>query len=174
MTATLSQSDIRHIPFGERDYPHDLPIDIETLSDSEMYSPWFVILHTPTGDDRRVSGMGEVPDWFPLILPALSQCLFLKENWDSYGARRIFPEAVESAVSILASLPRNVPKPAIVPTSEGNIQLEWHESGIDLELEVGRRGLQHVYFEDCIHNISKAFDPFEIFDIRPLLAPLIK
>lgn len=40
------------------------------------------------------------------------------------------------------------PAPSCVPTSEGGIQLEWHRSGIDLEIEISPRGTVGVYFRN--------------------------
>ena len=57
----------------------------------------------------------------------------LELNWDSYGAPPIDSRIIDAAVRI-AELLRN--PPAIVPTSSGGVQLEWHALGIDFEIEI--------------------------------------
>ena len=79
----------------------------------------------------------------------LNSLLDLDENWDSYGAHRVNVEAVFATIQVLASvLQEDTPLPTFVPTPSGNVQLEWHESGIDLEVEVHPSGIIEVYFED--------------------------
>ncbi len=58
-------------------------------------------------------------------------------DWDSYGAARIQPPAVWQAVRLLSEIMANdVPPPSIVPTSDGGLQLEWHQEEADLEMDV--------------------------------------
>lgn len=70
----------------------------------------------------------------------------LRPNWDSYGGLPIRREAIENALTILiAVLAKGVPLPAIVPTSSGGVQLEWHNVACDIELEVTET-LTSVFF----------------------------
>ena len=59
--------------------------------------------------------------------------LALPENWDSYGAPKITSSAVDAALRLRAAL---ATEPAMVPTSKGGVQLEWHDRGFDVELEL--------------------------------------
>jgi hypothetical protein len=66
----------------------------------------------------------------------LGQLLMMPSGWDSYGARKIQLACVASAFeTALAILQDDMPPPAVVPTSGGGVQLEWHTRGIDLEIE---------------------------------------
>lgn len=63
----------------------------------------------------------------------------LEGNWDSYGASRLRPEAVDQALLILAralSTRADLADPMIVPTSEGGLQLEWDHDRTHLEIEI--------------------------------------
>lgn len=55
------------------------------------------------------------------------------EDWDSYGARKIDPRAIERAILLLDSLPGNWQP---VPCSDGGVQLEMHEGGFDIEITI--------------------------------------
>lgn len=58
-------------------------------------------------------------------------------NWDFYGAESISPISAYFAVSFLDFFVRqNILIPAVVPTTKGGIQLEWHTRGIDCEIEI--------------------------------------
>ena len=73
----------------------------------------------------------------------------LLPNWDSYGARQISGRSIGAAVDLLLQVMRvDTPQPAIVPTSDGFVQIEWHTRGIDLEVEVVSPTLIHVFHKD--------------------------
>ncbi len=89
------------------------------------------------------------PAWFNSLLTKIGQIGELEENWDSYGARRIDPRCAEATTNLLLSvLNSDTPKPFVVPTSRGGIQLEWHRAGVDLEVEVESPARVNVFFED--------------------------
>ncbi|HEY3241769.1 MAG TPA: hypothetical protein VGM03_00330 [Phycisphaerae bacterium] len=49
---------------------------------------------------------------------------------------------------MVAVLPDDAPAPAVVPTSRGGLQLEWHTRGIDLEIEFETPHRLRGYFHD--------------------------
>jgi hypothetical protein len=80
----------------------------------------------------------------------------LEENWDSYGARRVDPRCTEAAVGLLrAILDSTTPRPFVVPTCRGGIQLEWHRGGVDLEIEIESPEQMNVFFEDANEGTCK-------------------
>jgi hypothetical protein len=92
---------------------------------------------------------GEPAEWLRSALATLRRILNLPANWDSYGAPPIQGELVEPVLQFLDSvMSDSMPVPAIVPTSSGGIQLEWHTRGVDLEIEFTPSGLVHVYYLD--------------------------
>lgn len=75
------------------------------------------------------------------IAKDLLALLSLQPDWDSYGALPVDPATLEFADGLLARTMRpGSPKPTVVPTPSGGVQLEWHRAGIDLEVEVVRPG----------------------------------
>ena len=92
---------------------------------------------------------GHPPAWFNSLLTEIGQIGELEENWDSYGARRIDPRCAEATTNLLLSvLNPGTPKPSVVPTSRGGIQLEWHRAGVDLEIEIESPDRVNVFFGD--------------------------
>ena len=76
-------------------------------------------------------------------------CAPYRADWNSYGARPVEFSNLEATVELLKWVMRpNTPSPNIVPTVDGNLQLEWHERGIDLEIRIRSRGRYYVTFED--------------------------
>lgn len=107
------------------------------------------------------------PSWIMWAVRAAQQLLSLPENWDSYGARPVKPEAVVSALELLSMIMRlNTPLPEIVPTIQGGVQLEWHTRDIDLEIEVEVRGRYCVCYQD--HRTGTEWEK----EITSNLAPL--
>lgn len=79
---------------------------------------------------------------------AINTLLSLPPGWDTYGALAPSVEAAKKAISILRSLARAGGRmPAIVPTSTGGIQLEWHNSGVDVEIEIEQNGAVSAFVE---------------------------
>jgi hypothetical protein len=73
----------------------------------------------------------------------------LPENWNSYGAQRIQPELAEAAIRLLPKVVQpGTPKPEVVPTTAGGVQIEWHVGGIDLEINILTQDKINVSFED--------------------------
>jgi len=93
----------------------------------------------------------EPPKWFMPLLTKVCELGDLPSDWDSYGARPIDPETAASAVTLLLDvLSADDPQPAVVPTSRGGILVEWHEGGVDLEVDVRSSSSIHVAFEDGV------------------------
>ncbi len=91
-----------------------------------------------------------LPSWFPEAASRLNEIVELPENWNSYGAAKIRKEAASNAMRLIRwPMIVKVAFPAIVPVPTGNIQLEWHESGIDLEIEVTPDGFFSISCEDA-------------------------
>jgi hypothetical protein len=111
------------------------------------------------------------PSWLYPALDRLQHLSSLADNWDSYGGRRLADEAVFTALAVIARLlsDESVP-PAIVPTSEGGVQLEWYREGDELEIRVGPNGdisafrLNEGAGEEAeVHNVS-------LSNLAPLVA----
>lgn len=79
----------------------------------------------------------QAPLWLTGALRDLGSVLRLAPGWDSYGARAPDPVAISQALQIVAqTVPSSAPSPAVVPTPEGGLQLEWHTRGWDIEVAV--------------------------------------
>ena len=65
----------------------------------------------------------------------------LKGNWDSYGGLPIDAAAMERAKAWL----RNA---AVVPCSDGGVQLEWHSEGCDVEIVFRADGTTEAFAEE--------------------------
>ena len=77
------------------------------------------------------------PAWLRLTMLRCVELLALPRNWDSYGAEPISPELTWTALQLLRCFMRDgMSRPKIVPTNRGGVQLEWHQDGIDLEVEI--------------------------------------
>ncbi len=98
----------------------------------------------------RVRVRGVVPRWFIPATERLTNLSKLQENWDSYGASAINAQAITQAIQVMTEVMTNdTPMPAIVPTTRGGIQLEWHLGGIDMEVEVTGGRTLSVLYEDA-------------------------
>lgn len=77
------------------------------------------------------------PPWTEEVALRLLSFLDLEPDWDSFGASTPRQDAIEAAFELLMLVARpSTPAPQAVPTTDGGVQLEWHQYGIDLEVEV--------------------------------------
>ena len=79
----------------------------------------------------------QLPPWSREAIEKIGQLGELKANWDSYGAHPVDPSCALAAIQLVLSyLGPSIPTPAIVPTNQGGIQLEWHRRRVDLEVAI--------------------------------------
>ena len=98
------------------------------------------------------------PEWVTPLLWAVCELDALQHNWDSYGGLPISLKVAEKAISLLITLQTSSgdPIPSVVPTSNGGIQLEWHEGGVDLEIELSPDTPISLFIDDrgCEEEIA--------------------
>ena len=75
--------------------------------------------------------------WRSRIEARLIQLGCLKLGWDGHGGKPVNRATLDFAIKILVDLMRpGVPEPSIGATSYGGVQIEWHRSGWDMEIEI--------------------------------------
>jgi hypothetical protein len=69
------------------------------------------------------------------------ELLKLERGWDSYDGKPVDPQTLEKAEEF-AGLVKHLLScdPWYVPTNGGEVQVEWHCDGWDVEIFVSRRG----------------------------------
>lgn len=78
------------------------------------------------------------PTWLLHATERAGALLVLPFDWDLQGAPAINPTTIQTALDALCLLmDQHSSLPAWTPTREGGVQLDWHENGIDLEIEFG-------------------------------------
>jgi hypothetical protein len=88
------------------------------------------------GGSYRVRVRSRVlPKW---VVPAISSFMEmqnLRDNWNSYGAKRIKRDLISQSLNVLGQImEQDSPAPSVVPLSDGGLQLEWHRKQQDLEI----------------------------------------
>lgn len=120
--------------------------------------------------DVRTSRISDI-EWLRPIIDRFNEFLRLPENWDSYGASRIGLQPVAAAMELLAQvMTPKTPRPSVVPTTEGGVQLEWHIRGVDLEVEIDPSGRPYANFVDEGDDTEWEADLTD--NVRPLLQAL--
>lgn len=110
---------------------------------------------------------GSPPSWMIPTIQGLGALLTLPADWDSYGAPRIDPPFIIAALELAAeALPDGTPPPAVVPTSRGGVQFEWHTRSADLEVEFLSPSRLRVFCEDLRTGRSSESEISR--DLKPL------
>ena len=86
----------------------------------------------------RVVLSGHESEWQDLVKQRLEELVDrLPFGWDGYDGRPVGFLNANFALSMLSSICRpSTPAPQIVPGSAGDLQIEWHTEGVDIELAV--------------------------------------
>ncbi len=75
-------------------------------------------------------------NWFNQTISEIVQLLWLPKEWNSDNPKKITAKVIERMLAILLAIldPDSI-APAVVPTTRGGVQVEWHINGIDFEIE---------------------------------------
>lgn len=99
------------------------------------------------GGDRLLVTPNEPCPTLESFVKQIAELRIMPPSWDSYGARS--HKSAVNAVRVFCQIMYDeTPAPQVVPTNSGNIQLEWHMYGIDLEIEVSGEGAVNCWFVD--------------------------
>lgn len=92
--------------------------------------------------------------WFVTwVAPKIANLHSLVDNWDSYGASRIEPAAIQSAselAKILSFLPSLGP-PTVGATPDGEVELSWNVGGRHLDVIVHPGGRATYVLIDSVN-----------------------
>lgn len=79
----------------------------------------------------------EEPGWLGEVLQRLLEFTNLPDGWDGYKGSALRWDVGMFALNVLNSIMQSrTPVPHLVPSSEGALQIEWHQKDIDLEIFV--------------------------------------
>lgn len=111
--------------------------------------------------------------WRGPVERQLEEIRTLGEGWDGFRAGPIRLDVIEFADQVLRQIMRSTtPAPHVTPMSHEGLMLEWHENGINLEIEIEKPGGLWVSFEDAIEGIEEE-KPL-LSNLRMLVAPIDK
>ncbi len=132
---TLTRGEVRStLPSQERS-PAMNDLSVARVSDSSLQAQQESAISSP---------------WLNDLLQTLTYLANLEPGWDDGTALPIDGEIVKLAKEFVSSdlvVTLNVP-PNIVPTIDGNIQIEWHTKKVDLIIELSKNANTSFYFYD--------------------------
>ena len=94
-----------------------------------------------------ISGSGQEPAWARPAFSKMQELVDLEPGWDGYDAVPIRAGSIMKAALVLVeTMTSDTNEPWIVPTVHGGIQMEWHKSQVDLEIEIKPDETASVFF----------------------------
>lgn len=85
----------------------------------------------------------------------------IKDNWDSYGARKPNHRAITNANRVIRLFSKSTPEPCIIPTPRGFVQFEWSLKGYDLEIECKENCFVVFFAQKDKILLDKTYDKIE-------------
>lgn len=71
------------------------------------------------------------------VIERVVELATLPGGWNSYDASPVSPTALHRTLKfLLEHVMPGVDHPSVVPTVRGGLQLEWHNNGLDIEVEI--------------------------------------
>lgn len=135
-----------------------------TLVARETTGPPWVSVRGPV---VNVTYFDPEPEWLRPTVAKMNQLLQLPPNWDSYGGQPVSLQSLGAALRLLFGLSKStLPPPEVVPMSAGGVQLEWHQSGVDLEISVGSAGEISCYYRDGCGNEAEGDLRSNLLEVR--------
>lgn len=129
----LSDADLLTMPAAD---PGESAWEKQTRAEP---SEWKVVARGRTRGVELVFSY-EPPAWAAKTMGDLLELLELPEGWNTYNAQQVEPDVVRQASDVLFGVVEHqVPRPAIVPTAQGGVQIEWHGDA-DVEIEIRPNG----------------------------------
>jgi hypothetical protein len=120
----------------------------------------------------KLQQRGAVSHWQAQVLNKVLQLIDLPANWDSYGGKPVRHDTALFAMLVLENIMQaDTPLPDLVPTGSGGLQLEWHEHGVELEINVKEPNRCEYWFEDLRAESPATSGPLET-DFFALEAPV--
>lgn len=123
-----------------------------------------------------VFGTGRLPRWLAPARDRVSEIVQLPWGWDGHDGCPVKIDIAKFAIRFLLQvLAPESPAPQIVPLSGGGIQLEWHQNGVDLEIEIDAPNQVFVSFEDLESGMEfeRSFST-DYGDLAPILRRLTR
>jgi hypothetical protein len=115
----------------------------------------------------------ERPQWLAPVRNTLLKYTELPQGWDSYSGQPLRSDVLVFALTMLNSVMQaKTPLPHLVPSSEGGLQIEWHEKGIDLEVYIAAPYRCEMWFED--HREGRRVSVELSNDFTALIDPIAK
>jgi hypothetical protein len=98
---------------------------LAALRDHSAFSPRRVIVRQPP------------IVWWDALQARLNELTALPRGWDGYNGQPVSYICAMFAATVLERVyETNLPLPALVPGADGSLQIEWHVSDFDIELDV--------------------------------------
>ncbi len=96
------------------------------------------------------------PRWIRDVDIEIKELLLLPEGWDGFAAHPVSSDAVDSARELAAAICEALPmlgRPAVTPSIDGRVVLEWHHPDHHIDFTVGRVSIE-VFYEDIGKDLS--------------------
>jgi hypothetical protein len=100
-----------------------------------------------SGTSRSDASPLRIPEYLRPVVEQLANLLALRSGWNSYGAKRIDPDAATRALLFLVEAGWDGPLPSVSPTPQGGVQFEWGGQDDGLELRFAADGAVSVLID---------------------------
>ena len=101
-----------------------------------------------------------LPPWVEPLFGRLRAVLSLQNGWDGANASPITSSALVAALMVLQeTMAWDTVPPAVVPVADGGMQLEWHCTGVDLEVYIDPDGSVSAWCREGSREWEEDFYP---------------
>lgn len=93
--------------------------------------------------------------WSTELSMKLEELMKLEQGWDGYDACPVSFDVAFFVSRVLENICFNqTPKPSVIPGSKGDLQIEWHINGYDIELHI----IKPYHIEAVVYSEEENFE----------------
>ena len=97
-------------------------------------------------------------NWLDAATGRLLHLGSLQPGWDGHYGKPLDEDISTMAAALLALFDSwKAPMPAIMPLSDGGLQIEWHRKGWDIEIEMMSKGEINIFAHDISRGVEDNF-----------------
>lgn len=92
---------------------------------------------------------GGTPAWVDTFLDRMNAVGELQVGWDGAMGMVVSDRAIVRAMNLITEvMERETPAPAVVPVSDGGLQLEWHYPTLQIEVYIDADGVATAWLQE--------------------------
>ena len=147
--------------FSDSSVFNDYLRNVRVISSNTLPSPGMTTVYGAIEFEGRFNPEQELRRrmWAIPTIQAIANLPWKTDTWTSGGSRTQRAAVINMLGVLVEVLDDSTPPPSVVPTRSGGVQVEWHQNGVDFEIEANpRRGVEYYFRSPAEEHEGRAWE----------------